>query len=95
MFYSGDVYSDTNSSSLSLEGTADETGNYTCHWNNSLRQARFKNFTVTYVDNSEPVSPETIAISVSFAILLLISIIVSVKFYLFKVSVKLTAIKAN
>ena len=86
--YFGDIYSDTNSSVVLLQGSVDEIGNYTCHWNNSLGQARFKKFNVIYVDNTEPVSPEIVAIAVSvpLVILLLIAIIVGVRLYLLKVS---------
>ena len=86
--YSGHVYSDTNSSSLSLKGSTDEIGHYTCHWKNSLGQAKLKTFDVTYFDHIIQKSPETIAIVVStaLAILLLISVIVGVQMYLKKVS---------
>ena len=84
--YSGDVFSDKTSSALLLQGSVDEIGNYTCHWNNSLGQARFKSFFVTHVDETKLKSPETIAISVPLAILLLISIAVGVQIYLKKVS---------
>ena len=80
----------TNSSILSLKGSDDEVGNYTCHWNSSLGQARFKQFTVTYVNKTEPekIVDTSIAIGVSvpLSILLLISIIVVVTFYFLKVS---------
>ena len=94
MPYSGNVSSYTNSSVLSLKGTADEMGTYTCTWNNSLGEIRLKSFIVTYVFNKEPVSPETIivrdtriaiGVSVPLVILLLISIAVGVRFYLSKV----------
>ena len=95
--YSGDIYVDSNSSAVRLQGSADEIGNYTCHWNNSLGEARFKQFTVTYVGEKER---ETIvvtrtdtkivvALSVALAILLLISIVVGTKYYVFKVKKKL------
>ena len=86
--YSGDVYSNKNLSALSLNGSADEISNYTCHWENSLGEARFKNFIVTYIEKTEPVSPEIIAIAVSvaLAIFLLTSIVGGIRFYLFKVS---------
>ena len=86
--YSGNVYSSANSSALQLQGSVDETGTYTCKWNNSLGEVRYKHFTATYVDKTEPISPATIAISVSvaLAILLLISVSIGVRFYLFKVS---------
>ena len=70
-------------------------GNYTCHWNNSLGEARFTNFSVTYVEKAELESKETtplieartvIAVSVLLVILLLISIIVGALLYLKKVS---------
>ena len=102
MPYSGNVSSYTNSSVLSLKGTADEMGTYTCHWNNSLGEIMLKSFIVTYVFNKESVSPETIivrdtriaiGVSVPLVILLLISIAVGVRFYLSKVKKKF--IKSN
>lgn len=74
-----------NASVLPLQGSANEGGNYTCHWNNSIGEARYKHFTVTFVDRIESLA-ETISIaipvSVALAILLLIGIIVGVQIYL-------------
>ena len=70
-----------NSSVLSLKGSADEIGDYTCHSNNTLGQARFKTFTVTHIDRTETIFDNTIVgVSVSLVILLLISIAVAVRF---------------
>lgn len=51
--YIGDIYSTHNSSALPLQGIEDERGNYACHWNNSLKQARFKNFRVSFMDETD------------------------------------------
>ena len=84
--YFRNVSSDANSSVLLLKGSTDEIGNYTCHWNNSLGEARFKQFNVTYVGRTEMIVDTAIAVSVPLAILLLISIIVAVRFYFLKVN---------
>ena len=86
MPYTGNVSAETNSSTLPLKGSVDESGTYTCHWNNSLGEARFKRFIVTHVDKMEKiVDTIVIDVSVPLAILLLISIIVAVRFYILKV----------
>ena len=84
--YFRNVSSDANSSVLLLKGSTDEIGNDTCHWNNSLGEARFKQFNVTYVGRTEMIVDTAIAVSVPLAILLLISIIVAVRFYFLKVN---------
>ena len=93
--YTGFIFSDKNSSALSLRGSTDEIGNYTCHWNNNLGQPRFKQFTVNHVDELESegiavtgtdTSIVAVVVSIVLAIILLIAIIVGVRFYLIKVN---------
>ncbi|XP_046451546.1 vascular endothelial growth factor receptor 2-like [Daphnia pulex] len=82
--YSGQVYSDGNSSILPLQGKMGEKGSYTCQWkNNFLGQTNYRNFTVSY-PNEIPVNDKTVvtAVSSTFSVLLLILIAYGgVKFY--------------
>ena len=93
LYPAGNVYSDSKSYALDLKGSADEIGNYTCHWNNSLGEARYKIFIVTYVDERKTRTSIAVAVPIFLAILLFISIAVGVRFYLLKVIETLKAIK--
>jgi hypothetical protein len=70
---------------LPLNGIVNEIGVYSCRWNNSLGQSRFRNFTV-FLGNSNGLTNAT-AIPLSANLVALIVIIgIGIKLYLDKVT---------
>ncbi|XP_046456457.1 vascular endothelial growth factor receptor 1-like isoform X2 [Daphnia pulex] len=81
--YPGRVHSSGNVSILPLNGIVNEIGVYSCRWNNSLGQSRFRNFTV-FLGNSNGLTNAT-AIPLSANLVALIVIIgIGIKLYLDK-----------
>ncbi|KAI9565388.1 hypothetical protein GHT06_009180 [Daphnia sinensis] len=69
----------SSSSILPLQGTGGEKGTYSCHWNNSRGEKRYRNF--SFAGETESIGI-AIAVSVSLAILTIIG--VSIKQYIDK-----------
>jgi hypothetical protein len=92
VLYLGQIYSDSTSSTLPLEGKLEEKGRYACMWNNNfLDEASYRNFTVLFLSQLEEIPPidktVVIAVSTTFAVLLFILIVfIGIKFYFDKVN---------
>jgi hypothetical protein len=92
VLYLGQIYSDSTSSTLPLEGKLEEKGRYACMWkNNFLDEASYRNFTVLFLSQLEEIPPidktVVIAVSTTFAVLLFILIVfIGIKFYFDKVN---------
>ncbi|KAI9559291.1 hypothetical protein GHT06_016080 [Daphnia sinensis] len=81
--FSGPILLSSNLSILPLEGTWQETGTYTCQWQNSLSEVRHRNFTVVFDDvASENMDKTTISLSVIFPVLFLLGFGIGIKLYL-------------
>ncbi|XP_059350097.1 vascular endothelial growth factor receptor 1-like [Daphnia carinata] len=73
--YSGLIYTNDVSSILPLNGSDEENGNYSCRWNNSRGQKRFRNFYFPYKPESNGiVAISVIAVCVSVVTLITIGI---------------------
>ncbi|XP_059350091.1 vascular endothelial growth factor receptor 1-like [Daphnia carinata] len=77
--YKGLIYTNDTSSVLPLNGRDGQNGRYSCRWNNSLGEKRFRNFTFP----DEPKS-KTIFIAVCVSVVTLIIIGIAIKQYVDK-----------
>lgn len=83
MEYLGLIYTSSSSSVLPLQGFGGETGTYSCRWNNSRGEKRYRNFNF-----SEETESTSIAIAVCVSLATLVIIGVPIKQYVDKVSGK-------
>ena len=85
--YTGQVYSDSTSSILPLQGKMRDMGSYSCLWKNNLvGEVNYRNFTVLLLSQPEeiPLKDNTVVICVYtlFAVLLIIlTVFIGFKFY--------------
>ncbi|XP_057368137.2 vascular endothelial growth factor receptor 1-like [Daphnia carinata] len=83
-FDSDQIFLTHNFSIVSLNGTREEIGTYTCQWENSIGEVRYRNFTVDFFNNTptENLNKTIILLAIILSALFLIGVGIGIKFCL-------------